>query len=71
MARSRKKVPDNIHCANCGKLMDAESYSVTIQPDTPAERVHRVWEPNLPYRTVLCTCGHYTAHVRTQGEAQR
>jgi hypothetical protein len=67
----RPKIPENIHCENCGKLMLAESYSAQPLPDTPAERIHRIWEPSLPPRTVLCTCGHYTAHVRSREGAQR
>ena len=73
MARSRKKVPEHIRCANpsCGHLMFADSYSAHVPPDTPKDRIHRVLEPDQPYRTVLCVCGHFTVHVRTQGEAMQ
>jgi hypothetical protein len=74
MTRSRKQSHELMECANpeCRRKLLVEGYRASVPETAPAERVHRVYRPNAPRQTVICsTCGHYTVSVDRPSEAMR
>lgn len=57
-------------CGGCGRKVDRRSYQGNALPDTSAERITKLYDPNAPSYSISCTCGHYTTYTHSEEEAR-
>jgi hypothetical protein len=61
--------PESYHCQNpkCERTtpLTLDGYGMYPSQDVPEDRIHRVWEPQMPGFSFMCpSCAHFTVVTR-------
>ena len=59
-----KNRPQVVDCSQCGRTLSIKDYDAIPNAATPKERIHEYRYRNAYNVSVLCSCGHYTRHIR-------
>ena len=69
MGNVMENVPVVTICGKCGKKLITQSYLAPVTDQTPADKIIKTYDPNLPPYAVLCACGYYTMNTRGKNPA--